>query len=142
VAAGWVGFTGGERPVVLLTEEGRAVMKGTRPARILLPPRAQPAPEAAAPRRRRGSPTPGDIDTLDAAGQALFEALRRHRLGLARAAGVAPFVIASDRTLRELARLRPRSVAELALAHGVGRHKTERYGEGWLQVIRETAPIA
>jgi ATP-dependent DNA helicase RecQ len=142
VAAGWVGFTGGDRPVVRLTEEGRAVMKGVRPARILLPPLAHPAPETATPRRRASPPAAaGDAagDALDPAGQALFEALRRHRLGLARAAGVAPFVIASDRTLRDLARLRPRTLAELALAHGIGPRKAERYGEGWLGVIREAA---
>jgi hypothetical protein len=28
---------------------------------------------------------------------------------------------------------------ELELAYGIGRHKAERYGEGLLQVIRETA---
>jgi ATP-dependent DNA helicase RecQ len=138
VAAGWIGFSGGDRPVVLLTEEGRAVMKGTRPARILLPPPAHPAPE---PERapRRATPRAGDEgDELDAAGQTLFEALRRHRLGLAREAGVAPFVIASDRTLRDIARLRPRTLDDLALAHGIGPHKIERYGEGLLGVIRES----
>jgi ATP-dependent DNA helicase RecQ len=139
VAAGWIGFTGGDRPVVLLTEEGRAVMKGARAARILLPPPAHPAPE---PERasRRAAARGGEEDALDAAGQALFEALRRHRLGLAREAGVAPFVIASDRTLRDIARLRPRTLDDLALAHGIGARKVERYGEGLLRVIRENGP--
>jgi ATP-dependent DNA helicase RecQ len=137
VAAGWIGFSGGDRPVVCLTEEGRAVMKGTRPARILLPPLAHPAPEPTL--RRTAPPAGGDGDELDSAGQALFEALRRHRLTLARAAGVAPFVIASDRTLRDIARLRPRTLAELALAHGIGPYRVSRYGEGLLRVVQETA---
>ncbi|HSE06576.1 MAG TPA: ATP-dependent DNA helicase RecQ, partial [Methylomirabilota bacterium] len=38
VSAGWVSFSGRDRPVVVLTEEGRAVMKGERPVRLLLPP--------------------------------------------------------------------------------------------------------
>ncbi|MGH7393322.1 MAG: RecQ family ATP-dependent DNA helicase, partial [Candidatus Rokuibacteriota bacterium] len=42
VTAGWVSFAGTDRPVVVLTEDGRAVMKGERPARLLLPPLAQP----------------------------------------------------------------------------------------------------
>jgi ATP-dependent DNA helicase RecQ len=143
VAAGWIGFTGGDRPVVLLTEEGRAVMKGVRPARILLPPLARPAPEAATGRRRAPRPVRTEDDaTLDGAGQALFEALRRHRLGLARSAGVAPFVIASDRTLRDLARLRPRSLEELSLAYGIGARKAEHYGEGLLRVIRDSLEVA
>jgi ATP-dependent DNA helicase RecQ len=144
VAAGWVGFSGGDRPVVLLTDEGRAVMKGTRPARILLPPVTVPdaalagtGREGRMPRRPVASKA-GDPEALDPPAQALFEALRRHRLALARDAGVAPFVIASDRTLREVARLGPRTTAELALVHGIGPHKLERYGQDWLRVVRET----
>jgi ATP-dependent DNA helicase RecQ len=164
VSAGWVSFTGGDRPVVLLTEEGRAVMKGTRPARILLPRQEDGRPErGAAGRAPREAAPPADAgpaladrpagprrpaplhavddgEALDAAGQALFEALRRHRLDLAREAAVPPYVIASDRTLRDIARLRPRTAAELTLAHGIGAHKAERYGAGLLRVVSAMAP--
>ena len=37
VTAGWVDFTPGDKPIVLLTRSGRAVMKGDRPARLVLP---------------------------------------------------------------------------------------------------------
>jgi ATP-dependent DNA helicase RecQ len=138
-AAGWIGFSGGDRPVVLLTEEGRAVMHATRPARVLLPPveRAPAERPVVRPPGRPGPPPAGDADALDTAGQALFEALRRHRLGLAREAGVAPFVIASDRTLRDIVRLAPRTLDDLAVAHGIGPQKLARYGEGLLRVVRE-----
>jgi len=143
VSAGWVGFSGGDRPVVLLTDEGRAVMKGLRPARILLPPtdrRRTGADGGATTLRKSPSPpttvAPTEDAALDPTGQAVFEALRRHRLGLARREGVAPFIIASDRTLRDIARLRPRTLAELAFAHGIGPHKVERYGAGLLDVVR------
>jgi ATP-dependent DNA helicase RecQ len=53
---------------------------------------------------------------------------------------VAPFVIASDRTLRDLARLRPRSLEELSLAYGIAACKAEHYGDGLLRVIRESVP--
>ena len=72
---------------------------------------------------------------LDAEGRALFEALRRHRLGLARREGVPPYVIASDRTLREIAVLRPRNLRELELAYGIGPAKREKYGAGLLSVV-------
>ena len=138
VSAGWVSFTGRERPVVLLTEEGRAVMKGERPARLLLPGEARPAApaaeRAAGPARRRGGREEGE---LDAGALALFEALRRHRLAVARAEGVAPFIVASDRTLRDIALLRPRTLAELGQAHGVGPHKAARYGAGLLRVVAD-----
>jgi ATP-dependent DNA helicase RecQ len=135
VAAGWVGFAGGDRPVVRLTGEGRAVMKGVRPARILLPPLARPSPPGPAP--WRPAPAAGEADGLDPAARAVFDALRRYRLELARAAQLAPFVIASDRTLRDIAHLRPRTLAELESAHGIGPHKAARYGEGLLRVVRE-----
>jgi ATP-dependent DNA helicase RecQ len=54
---------------------------------------------------------------------------------VARDEGVPPYVVASDRTLREIARLRPRTLDELRLAHGIGSHKTERYGAGLLAVV-------
>jgi ATP-dependent DNA helicase RecQ len=142
VAAGWVSFTGGDRPVVVLTDEGRAVMKGERPARLLLPPAAGPrATRRGDGARRPAGPsmrTPAPDDPIAAAAaEALFEALRRHRLGLARAEGIAPFMVASDRTLRDIALLRPRTMNDLLLAHGIGRHKAERYGAGFLEVVAQ-----
>jgi ATP-dependent DNA helicase RecQ len=140
VSAGWVSFSGRDRPVVVLTEEGRAVMKGERPARLLLPPPTRRAAAATGagrpgePARRRPA---REAAELDAAAQALFEALRRHRLAVARAEGLAPFIVASDRTLRDIAALRPRTLAELQEAHGVGPHKAERYGAGLLRIVAE-----
>jgi ATP-dependent DNA helicase RecQ len=136
VTAGWVSFTGAERPVVTLTEEGRAVMKGARPARLLLPAVADAARVAAAPRPKRRA---AQDDELDTQGQALFEALRAWRLAVAREEAMAPFMVASDRTLRDIARLRPRTLDELAMAYGIGRHKADRYGLAVLRVVTETA---
>ena len=117
VSAGWVSFPARDRPVVVLTEEGRAVMKGERPARLLLPPpgrRADAAPAAARPARARAAPARrARPRSWTPAAQALFEALRRHRLAVARAEGLAPFIVASDRTLRDIAALRPRTLDEL-----------------------------
>jgi ATP-dependent DNA helicase RecQ len=94
VSAGWVSFAGIDRPVVTLTDDGRAVMRGERPARLLLPaearprraervgaPRDAPSPAAAPPRTRR------EPAEFDAAAVDLFEALRRYRLTVARAEG-------------------------------------------------------
>ena len=136
VTAGWVDFIGGERPMAILTESGVAVMHAQKPVRLLLPPSARAGRVAASPAGRSGAArvkTPEDA--LDAGAAHIFEALRRHRLALARSAGVAPFVIASDRTLRDIAMLRPRNLEELKLAHGIGPAKAERYGVGLLQVV-------
>jgi ATP-dependent DNA helicase RecQ len=138
VTAGWVDFRGGDRPVALLTEEGLAVMRGERPARLLLPP-AKKSPAAVAPPARRGGvPDPSEVE-LDAAASGLFEALRRHRLRVARRESVPPYVVASDRTLRNIAGLRPRTLAELCRAHGIGPAKAQKYGDGLLAVVRDSS---
>jgi superfamily II DNA helicase RecQ len=49
-------------------------------------------------------------------------------------------MIASDRTLRDIALLRPRTLNELLMAHGIGRHKADRYGAGFLQVVNTRSP--
>ncbi|RIK89338.1 MAG: ATP-dependent DNA helicase RecQ, partial [Proteobacteria bacterium] len=79
-------------------------------------------------------------DALDEAGRALFDALRRWRLELARREGVPPYVVASDRTLRDVARLRPRDLAELEQAHGIGPAKAQRYGGELLALVQGGAP--
>jgi ATP-dependent DNA helicase RecQ len=141
VTAGWVEFQGRDRPVVVLTEAGGTVMRGERPAKLLLPGAAELAsPTARAPRRSPGQRVEAEPEPLDAAGRALFEALRRHRLALARGEGVPPYVVASDRTLREIAQLRPRTLQELQLAHGIGPSRLEKYGAGLLSVVSSGMP--
>ncbi|HET8646612.1 MAG TPA: HRDC domain-containing protein, partial [Vicinamibacteria bacterium] len=144
VTAGWIDFNGGDRPVVVLTAAGAAVMKAERPARLLLPPAAgaeAPLRVVGAPRPaggpRAGTPQDG---ALDGPAATMFEALRAHRLTLARAQGVPPYVVASDRTLRDLASLRPRTIGELMQVYGIGAAKADRYGQGFLQVIAATRP--
>jgi ATP-dependent DNA helicase RecQ len=136
VTAGWIEFSTGERPVVSLTEAGVAVMKGDRPARILLP-LSRRAAAAHAPGGRSKAGTLRPAYSTDTAEDRVFEALRRHRLELARTLGAPPYVIASDRTLRELASFCPRSLRELEGIYGIGPSKLERFGLGFLQVIDE-----
>jgi ATP-dependent DNA helicase RecQ len=136
VTAGWVDFTAGDRPVVRLTEAGRAVMKAERPARLLLPSTSSVRPpKGDRDRGRRGATSRAALEEMAGPALAVFEALRAHRLAVARAEGVPPFVVASDRTLREIATLRPRSVGALMTVHGIGAAKADRYGRGLLEVV-------
>jgi ATP-dependent DNA helicase RecQ len=70
----------------------------------------------------------------------LFQALRAVRRRFAEEANVPPFAIFSDATLHEMARLTPRSKAEMLGVSGVGQVKYERYGEAFLAVTRAAAP--
>ena len=67
----------------------------------------------------------------------LWETLRELRIRLSREAGVPPYVIFHDATLREMVRLRPSSPTQLLALQGVGEKKLERYGEAFLQVLRK-----
>ncbi|MEM9459597.1 MAG: HRDC domain-containing protein [Myxococcota bacterium] len=136
LTAGWVVFHGQEHPVVRLTGEGHKVMKGQKPARILLPldgRRSLPSSRSAP--RPKLAVVPAPTAELDAEGEVIFAALRQYRLERAKADGVPPYVVASDRTLREIALLRPGSLDELAQAHGIGPTKLERYGDALLDVV-------
>jgi ATP-dependent DNA helicase RecQ len=135
VTAGWVDFTAGDRPVVLLTPAGKGVVFDDGPVRFLLPPEAT-RPERGPRRRGQTRRDRAPVASLDPAAAALFEALRARRLALAREGGVPPYVVASDRTLRELAEVRPTSVAGLESIFGIGPAKAAKYGERLLEVLR------
>lgn len=145
VVAGWVDFTSEDKPIALLTEAGRRVMKGDAPARLLLPPLSSdrgsgPTSSSRSSTRTRGPAAQlGDEVILDAAALALFQRLRAHRLQLASRDGVPPYVVASDRSLRDLALLRPSSREQLLLAHGIGPAKADKYGADLLAVIADHA---
>ena len=68
---------------------------------------------------------------------ALFALLRAKRKELADAAGVPPYVIFADRTLVEMAAYAPQSPERLLDISGVGQVKSRRYGEAFLEILRD-----
>jgi ATP-dependent DNA helicase RecQ len=100
----------------------RALLKGEETLELVLPPKRQ--------RRARKERYNGPEDPL-------FEALRARRRDLAKEAGVPPYVIFHDSTLREMAELKPTSRAALSRISGVGEAKLERYGDAFIQVLQE-----
>jgi ATP-dependent DNA helicase RecQ len=72
----------------------------------------------------------------------LFERLRALRLEVARERGVPPYVVFHDSTLREMARLRPRSLPALLGVKGVGARKAEDLGARFLALINDETPIS
>ncbi|WP_164515900.1 DNA helicase RecQ [Bifidobacterium dolichotidis] len=66
----------------------------------------------------------------------LFDQLRQLRLGIARRLGKPPYIVFSDKTLREMVRLRPTSEEEFVEVPGVGQVKLERYGAQFIEAIR------
>jgi ATP-dependent DNA helicase RecQ len=75
--------------------------------------------------------------TIAASDSPLFDALRGWRADKAREQGVPAYVILHDRTLHELATLRPQSLTALLDVPGIGLAKAERYGEALLELLRD-----
>ena len=65
----------------------------------------------------------------------LFERLRALRRRLAADRGVPPYVVFSDRTLRDMCARMPRGAEQMRMVHGVGQWKLSTYGEVFLREI-------
>jgi len=83
---------------------------------------------------------PSRTQEADAALQPLFEKLRQLRLDLAHAEHIPPFVIFTDATLWEMARIRPDTLEGLSAIKGVGNFKLHKYGDAFLQALGEYEP--
>jgi superfamily I DNA/RNA helicase len=80
-----------------------------------------------------------DVDDGDATtGSPLFERLRAWRARIAKQHGVPAYLICTDRTLQELAELRPQHVAEMRGVYGLGDAKLRRFGPMLVEELRET----
>jgi ATP-dependent DNA helicase RecQ len=69
--------------------------------------------------------------------QDLFRALRVRRSALAKAEAVPAYVVLPDKSLIDMARRRPANLAEMAEVYGIGDAKLARYGQEFLDVIRQ-----
>ena len=67
---------------------------------------------------------------------ALFQALRALRKRLADEAGMPPYIIFNDASLRDMAQRQPKTLEEFATIVGVGQAKLARYGEQFVELIR------
>jgi len=97
----------------------KPILKGEQELTIAVPP-----PRRRSARRRYEGPA-----------DPVFDALRVARRKLASDAGVPPYVIFHDSTLREIAARKPRNLDELGLVQGVGAVKLARYGDAMLAAL-------
>ena len=88
---------------------------------------------AAAPTPANARPSRSAVEVPEG-NRAVFEALREWRRSEAKKAGVAPYVVAHDSALLAIAQTKPTDTK--ALAEVFGFKRTERYGQGILQVLQ------
>jgi ATP-dependent DNA helicase RecQ len=117
---------GDEYPILRLNDASWSVMKGQKSVRL-----AQPIV------RERVQKSRADTASWEGVDRELFEALRQERTRLAQARQVLPYLIFSDATLRELARIRPSSLQQMHMVYGIGEVKLRDFGETILQLIQQ-----
>ncbi|MET2059892.1 DNA helicase RecQ [Enterococcus faecium] len=116
ISNGYLLTINGEYPVLKVTERGIQVLKGQESVYRKEPKKVQQLSDE-------------ETDTL-------FEVLRELRTDLASEAGVPPYVVFSDSTLKEMSRIRPSSRLEMLQIKGVGQSKLDKYGEVFLSRIK------
>jgi len=131
IAADLLRQTDDQYPVLHLTAPGVALMKDAGAVADLSLAR-QKKPEKGKPQKRSGA----EAASWEGVDRDLFDALRALRLDIARERRVPPYVIFHDTTLRELARLKPSTPAELRHVYGIGARKADELGPEILQAIQ------
>ncbi|HFJ5793339.1 TPA: DNA helicase RecQ [Enterococcus faecium] len=116
ISNGYLLTINGEYPVLKVTERGIQVLKGQESVYRKEPKKVQQLSDE-------------ETDTL-------FEVLRELRTDLASEAGVPPYVVFSDSTLKEMSRIRLSSRLEMLQIKGVGQSKLDKYGEAFLSRIK------
>lgn len=129
IADGFLVVTGGRLPIIQF---------GPRAAQTVSPQFHYELKRIAAPQR---PPRKRCVEHTDFGGHLssddeLFERLRALRLTIARERGIAPYLVFSDRSLRDMVNKRPVDDAAFLEVNGVGASKLRKYGQRFMETIR------
>ena len=118
-------FEKGRYRLLQLTDEGEHLLErqGRQP----------PAPRSPAPAADGGTPEGGEPPGDDA--ESLYEELRAWQIRTAKEAGLPPFFVFHNATLRCIAESRPTTIEQLDAIKGIGPQKLELYGPAILAII-------
>jgi ATP-dependent DNA helicase RecQ len=121
--------TGGQYPMIGLTELGIAVMQNRASFSLVWP--EEP--------KQRDTRKPGrEVQPEAPFDPQLFEALRKTRAAVAKEQGGVPhYIIFPDETLKAFARIRPETIEGARKIRGVGEIKAQRYLAPFLATIKE-----
>jgi ATP-dependent DNA helicase RecQ len=121
----------GEFSTLSLTDSARKILRGEVTPVLVKPLVAAKKKEVAQKGRRKKEEEWAEIDAE------LFQVIRRKRAELARNQGVPAFVIFGDKSLRDMARIKPTTREAFASVYGVGDYKLRTYAESFIEVIKK-----
>lgn len=116
--------------VLRMTGPGRRVLFGEEPFFIS---------ETSAAKKQEKKPSPALFTKPSPTDKTLLKKLKSLRTAIARENRVPPYIVFSDKTLSEMAAVKPETNEELLAVSGVGEKKLDVYGPRFLAAIREYA---
>jgi ATP-dependent DNA helicase RecQ len=116
-----------DRPVLVLNAESVEVLRGDRKVQLV-----QPRGGASAGGASRNASDEAAWEGVD---RELFEALRELRRSIAVEKGVPAYTVLHDRSLMQIARVRPTDLESLGRVHGIGEAKLAAYGEAIIKTL-------
>jgi len=137
IAQGHLARSDDEYPTLVVTASGAAVLRGERASNPLTTARTPVAPARPSKEIERTPSAEPDADAQRVPDQSVFEALRGVRRAIAEERGVPPYLIFSDASLRDMARLRPLTLEAFRDVKGVGDWKLETFGERFVAAVRQ-----
>lgn len=118
--------------VIRITNEGVRFLKEKKEIQLRIDPRPLET-------SRRALRAQGAGTDLSEADQTLYKKLKALRLIIAKDQNLPPYVIFHDKTLVEMAVLKPKTLEDMSHINGVGQSKLSRYGQSFLSVMNAHA---
>lgn len=121
----------GEYDTLFLTNQGKRLLNGE-----ITPILAKPLVAARKKELNLGQKTGHTQDWVNVDDK-LFELLRQKRAALARKQNVPAYIIFGDRSLKDMAFLKPATRAAFSAVFGVGEHKLKIYAKPFIDIIKQ-----
>jgi len=125
IRQGYLARTGDTYPVIRLTQKSHSIGVGDTPVKLSAPEQGT-----------MKTPLPAVQSVTTTSEETLFLLLKTLRKSLAGHAGVPPFLIFPDTSLREMAQTKPCELHTFRNIRGVGEMKLEKYGQDFTSVIK------
>lgn len=131
---GYLETTDGSYSVVKLTERSEDVLCGAETVTMKRAKEPERRPAKTREEKKKKAVLASGLREGD---EPMFEKLRSLRAAIAREEKVPPYIVFSDKTLVHMCIVRPSDKAEMLTVTGVGEFKYQKYGERFLECVRE-----
>ena len=133
--------TNDEYAILRLTSKGLSVLNNEETVWMKLVKEQNNSEKETPKKSRKKKNTLAGAGEFTEAEETLFETLRRLRAQIAKEEKVPPYIVFSDKTLTHMCIVKPEDKEEMLSVSGVGEFKYEKYGERFLEAIRNQADI-